>query len=52
VRRADRIVVVEHGQVVEDGTHPELMSRGGRYAAMYALQAAKFTTGTSDEDAA
>jgi ATP-binding cassette subfamily B protein len=52
VRRADRIVVVEHGQVVEDGTHAALMSRGGRYAAMYALQAAKFTMGTSDEDAA
>ena len=52
VRRADRIVVIEHGQVVEDGTHDELMSRSGRYAAMYALQASKFTTGSSGENAA
>ncbi len=46
VRRADRIVVVEHGQVVEDGSHTELMAMGGRYATMYELQAARFSEAT------
>jgi ATP-binding cassette subfamily B protein len=42
VRRADRIVVIEHGRVVEDGSHDALVAMRGRYAAMYELQAARF----------
>src|SRR3712207_4745276 len=39
VRMADRIVVLEHGRVVELGSHEELMARGGLYAELYELQA-------------
>ncbi|MEW6581142.1 MAG: ABC transporter ATP-binding protein [Actinomycetota bacterium] len=35
VRRADRIVVVDGGRIVEQGTHAELIAAGGRYAALY-----------------
>jgi ATP-binding cassette, subfamily B, bacterial len=42
VRRADRIAVLENGRVLEDGTHDELLARGGRYAELFTLQAARF----------
>lgn len=44
VRRADRIVVLADGQVVEDGSHAALVAQGGRYARLYELQAQRFRT--------
>ncbi len=38
VRRADRIIVVEHGRIVEEGTHDELFARDGEYRKLYDLQ--------------
>ncbi len=38
IRRADRILVIEQGRVVESGTHQELLAHSGRYARFYAKQ--------------
>ena len=39
VRMADRIVVLQGGAVVEEGTHAELIARGGLYEELFAMQA-------------
>ncbi len=39
VRWTDRIMTIDHGRLVEDGTHDELIKTGGRYASLYRLQA-------------
>ena len=38
VRQADRIIFLENGQILESGTHPELLNQGGRYAQFHAQQ--------------
>jgi len=42
VRMADRIVVLENGNISEEGSHEQLTRRGGRYAEMFEMQAASY----------
>jgi len=41
VRKADKIVVLERGQIIETGTHKELLEKGGTYKKLYELQFAE-----------
>ena len=50
VRHAGRICVLEHGKVVESGTHDELMTAGGRYKTMFEMQASRFDEEEKDLD--
>lgn len=44
VRSVDRIIVLEKGKVIEDGTHFSLLARGGRYSEMYHIQADAYSS--------
>lgn len=44
-RDADRILMLEKGRIVEEGTHEELLIKGGKYAQMWNAQAGKYTVG-------
>jgi ATP-binding cassette, subfamily B, bacterial len=50
VRQADRIVVIEAGKVVEEGSHDELMAAEGRYKTMFELQASRFAEGLEEPE--
>ena len=49
VRQAERICVLEHGRVLELGTHEELMAKSGRYRTMFDLQAERFGVPEDEE---
>ncbi|MEU0093283.1 ABC transporter ATP-binding protein [Kribbella sp. NPDC006257] len=52
VRHADLIVVLDHGRIVEQGSHHQLLARGGVYSTLYELQASAYlSTGPRDEPA-
>ncbi|MFF4505685.1 ABC transporter ATP-binding protein [Streptomyces sp. NPDC001401] len=51
VTNADLIMVLDHGELVEAGTHRELMARGGRYAVFYHTQELAYGKGTTDVEA-
>jgi ATP-binding cassette subfamily B protein len=42
VRMADRILVLEQGRIVEQGSHRQLVELGGKYAELFELQAAGY----------
>ena len=50
VRDADCIYLVDNGEIIESGTHDELMRKNGKYAAMWNMQAEKYLNGGHDHE--
>ena len=49
VRNADRICVLADGRITEDGTHEQLLDKGGTYATMFRLQAERYVTSEASD---
>jgi ATP-binding cassette subfamily B protein len=49
VRRMDRLVILEHGRIAEDGTHDDLLRRGGIYATLWSQQSGGFLPSAAEE---
>ena len=45
IRNADKIIVLSHGEIIEEGSHSELIKNGGRYYELYTLQSSKEALG-------
>jgi ABC-type multidrug transport system fused ATPase/permease subunit len=48
VKNADKILVLEHGKIIEQGTHRELLQRNGKYAELYIMQAKRYLENDSE----
>jgi ATP-binding cassette subfamily B protein len=48
VKNADKILVLEHGKIIEQGTHRELLQRSGKYAELYIMQAKRYLENDSE----
>ena len=49
VRRMDRLVILERGRIAEDGTHEDLLRRGGIYASLWSQQSGGFLPADADD---
>ncbi|MGV3649824.1 MAG: multidrug ABC transporter ATP-binding protein, partial [Devosia sp.] len=52
IAEMDRLIVLDQGRIVEEGTHTQLLERNGTYASLWARQSGGFLAGGSGDDGA